>query len=85
MKQLIAAVAQQKEVDATRKQFVIDSNCLLEALLAAMTIEQIDQAIKDHGLKGPGYGSAARDLRKEALKRKNQPRTGGKSISSKQS
>jgi len=74
MKQLIAAVAQQKTVDSTRTQFIIDSNCVLEAMLTAMTPEQIDSAIKDHGLKGPSYKSAVNDLRKVAMMRKNQPR-----------
>jgi hypothetical protein len=75
MKQLIAAIAEQKQVPNTRKQFVIDSNCVFEALLAAMSAEEILEAIKRHGLKGPGYTNAARVLRIEAMKRKGMPRT----------
>ena len=74
MKQLISAVKSQKPKDS-QTQFVIDANCVLEALLTALDLEQIKVAILDHGLKGPSYLSVARSLRKEAISRKNNPRT----------
>jgi len=52
--------------------FVDDSNYVFEALLAALDLDQIEAAIKDHSLKGPSYLSAARALRLEAVKRKLQ-------------
>lgn len=70
MKRLIQTV-KLKKTDVSKKQFEIDSNCVFEALLTAMSEDEIKTAIENHGLKGPSYLSAAKDLRREALNRKN--------------
>ena len=67
--ELIKTVMLQKK-EASQETFVDDANCVLEALLSSLTIEQIQQAIKAHGLKGPSYLSTARSLQREALKRR---------------
>ncbi len=80
MKQLIQAVKVRikskdlKKQQESQKQFVIDSNCLLEALLTHLSLDEINRAVVAHGLKKGSYLSAARKLRAEAQSRKNQPR-----------
>lgn len=79
MRRLIEAVAKDHQhtwSDATQKQFVIDSNAILEALILQYGIDAAVSAIVEQGYSpGGNYRSAANHLFDKALERKAQRRT----------
>ena len=55
--------------EAGRKQFVIDANAVLEALLLEYGVDAAIAALKKHHFKSDSYDSVVRQLHEKALVR----------------